>query len=84
MAEHTPYQKGIIKRYYEHRETLALQKLSEIVSNLYLEHHKGKIERAWKSALAHLLAAGANELRARKIFEERDLEGLARLLSELT
>jgi len=32
----TPHQKGIVKRYYEHKDTLATQKLGEIVSDLFL------------------------------------------------
>ncbi len=83
MADHTPYQKGIIKRYSEHRETLAIQKLSEIVSNLYLETSEAKARRAWSSAHAQLLAAGADPMKAQKIVETRDLEALARIISEL-
>ena len=34
--EYSRYQRGVIQRYYEHADTIALQKLSEIVSDLYL------------------------------------------------
>ena len=30
----TPHQKGIVRRYYEHRDALMHQKLAEIVSDL--------------------------------------------------
>ena len=82
MPDYTPYQKGIIRRYYEHRDTIALQKLAEIVSNLYLETSKAKVDRAWKSAHTQLLAAGVHEHHAAKIVEERDLEELARVVAQ--
>lgn len=84
MPEHSKYQKGVIKRYYEHRDTLALQKLAEIVSNLYLETSAAKIKRAWKSAHAQMLAAGVHKHQADNILEEQDLGALAKIVSDLT
>jgi hypothetical protein len=82
MTDYTPYQKGIIRRFYEHRDTLALQKLGEIVSNLYLETSEKKKDRLWKSAHAQMLGAGVHEHHARVVFESRDLEALAKLVGE--
>ncbi len=84
MSDHTPYQKGIIKRFYEHRDTLALQKLAEIVSNLYLETSEAKRKRAWKSAHAQMLAAGVHKHQAQSIIDDEDLGALAKLVAELT
>lgn len=84
MAEHSKYQKGVIKRFYEHRDTLALQKLGEIVSNLYLETSEAKIKRAWKSAHAQMLAAGVHQHEADHILEEKDLGALAKIVSDLS
>ena len=83
MTERTPYQKGIIRRYYEHRDTLALQTLAEIVSDLYLETSSAKQSRAWKRVLSQLRAAGVHEHQAQSIVDERDLGALARLVGEL-
>ncbi|MFO0984159.1 MAG: hypothetical protein U1E76_20965 [Planctomycetota bacterium] len=83
MSDHTPYQKGIIKRFYEHRDTLAVQKLSEIVSDLYLETSPAKVSRAWSNAFAQLRAAGVPEATATKITLARDLDGLARIVGKL-
>ena len=83
MSDYTPYQKGVIKRYYEHRDTLALQTLSEIVSDLYVATSEKKIDAAWKRVKPHLLAAGVHEHQASHIVEDRDLGALARLLAEL-
>jgi len=84
VTERTPYQKGVIRRYYEHRDTLALQKLAEIVSDLYLETSRPKVDRAWKSAHAQLLAAGVHKHQAQSIVDDRDLGALARLVGELS
>jgi len=84
VSDHTPYQKGIIKRFYEHRDTLALQKLAETVSNLYLETSEAKRKRAWKSAHAQMLAAGVHKHQAQSIIDDEDLGALAKLVAELT
>jgi hypothetical protein len=82
----SPHQKGIVKRYYEHQDTLATQKLGEIVSELYLltaEPDAKKAERLWKIAHTALLNARANKARVEKIVAERDLKALASLVNEL-
>lgn len=84
MTDYTPYQKGIIKRFYEHRDTLALQKLAEIVSNLYLETSEAKRKRLWKSAHAQMLAAGVHKHHAQALIDDEDLGALAGIVSELT
>jgi len=80
------YQKGIVKRYYENKDTLATQKLGEIVSELYLlevDPNARKAERLWKSAETALLNAGAGKARVERVIAARDLKGLAELVSQL-
>jgi hypothetical protein len=84
LPDYTPYQKGIIRRYYEHGETLALQNLSEIVSDLYLADTAAAKERLWKRAAAALAKLKSSKARTERIVAERDLEGLAALLTDLT
>ncbi len=81
--DHTPYQQGLIRRYYEHRDTLALQRLGEIVSDLYVEASEAKRSRAWAAAHKQLLAAGVHPHEARSIVEDRDLGALARLVARI-
>ena len=45
--ERTPHQDKIIKRYYDNRDDIMLQKLSEMVTDLYLAEGK-KRTRLWK------------------------------------
>ena len=80
---YSSYQKGVIKRYYENKDTLMRQKLGEIVSELYVCESEKKAARLWKSAHTALLQAGVIEARAAKVTGPRDLEGLARLVGEI-
>jgi len=79
----TPYQRGIIKRYYEHAETLALQQLAEIVSDLYLADTEAKKAKLWQKAESALLKLKAHKGQTQKVIASRDLEGLAKMLTEL-
>jgi len=45
--ERTPYQDKIIKRYYNNRDEIMWQKLSEVVTDLYLAEGK-KRTQLWK------------------------------------
>jgi hypothetical protein len=80
----TPHQKGIVKRFYEHRDTLALQRLGEIVSDLYVETSAARITRSWNSVQKLLLAAGVHRHQAETVVAERDLGALARMIAELS
>ncbi len=77
------YQKGIVKRYYQNRETLSNQKLGELVSELYLETSPKKLDKLWKSVHTALINAGANKARIEKITADRDLEALAKLVNDI-
>ena len=79
----TPYQKGVVKRYYEQRESISAQRLGEIVSDLYLCEGSGKAAKLWKSARTALLNAGANPVEVEKLCADRSLERLAKLAGDL-
>jgi hypothetical protein len=83
VPHYTPHQKGIIKRYYEHRDDIAIQKLGEIVSSLYTETNKRKIASGWKAAEKHLLAAGVHKHEVTNVVKDQDLGALAKILERL-
>lgn len=72
-----------MRRYYEHRDALAMQKLSETVSDLYLCKDERQAARLWQSARTALLNAGVHKARVEKVVAARDLERLAKLVSEI-
>lgn len=77
------YQEGIIRRGYEHRESIALQRLGEIVSDLYLAEG-GQANRLWANAKAALDKVAADDPQAAKILKQRKVEDLAKFLNTLT
>jgi len=53
MAEYSKFQQKVIRNYYENRDTLALQRAQELVTELYLTTGK-KREKHWESLALHL------------------------------
>jgi endonuclease III-like uncharacterized protein len=81
MAEYSKHQQKIIKNYYDNKEGISLQRLGELVTELYLaegkqrETHWKNIEKALenlkvpKTRIAHLRASDNPALVA-KLLEE--------------
>ncbi len=86
MAKHqwlTPHQKGIVRRYYDNKDDMALQTLTETVSELYLCTDQKKAERLWKKARTALVNAGVHETKADNAVAARDLKALAKLVEKI-
>lgn len=83
MAEHTPYQKKVIKRYYENEETLLYQKLSELPTEIYLAEGK-KLDKLWEQAAGALGKLGVAQTRIDHILSQRDPALLAEIVKELS
>lgn len=81
--EYTPYQKGIIKRYYDNLGDISAQKLGELVSDLYLAKDKTNVKNLWKAAETALGHLGVKPDRIKKVVDAKDLEALASLVGEL-
>ena len=84
VAEYSAYQRGVIKRYYEHRDTIALHKLAETIGNLYLEKNQAKVSALWEAAYKLMQHAGVPINQACVIVEDRDLDELAKIVSGLS
>mgnify|MGYP006259288039 CR=1 FL=1 len=50
MAERSRYQEKIIKNYYQNRESIAIQRIQELITDLYLAEGK-KREKVWNCLL---------------------------------
>ena len=79
----THTQRKIVNRYYEHLDTISVQKLAEAVSELYLADGKSA-ERLWKRVETALAKTGAGDARVRQILATRDVSALAKLVADLT
>ena len=53
MAKSSSYQDRVIRRYYQNQDAIMLQKLGDLVSDLYLAEGKAK-DRLWKRLAAAL------------------------------
>ena len=82
MADHTPYQKKIIDRYYRNFDAIQEARLSELIAEIYLAEGK-KRERLWKSAGDLLRKLEFPESRVEHILRKGDPTQLAAALQEL-
>lgn len=82
MAERTRYQEKIIRNYYDQRDALALQRLSEHVSNLYLSEGK-KRAQTWKWIVTALEQLKVPKGRIEHLVQQDNPELVARLVQEL-
>ncbi len=74
-----------IRNYYENLDTMSLQKLGEIISELYLaSDDRKKSDQLWTKASAALDKLKADPPRVSSIVSRRSIEDLARLLGDLT
>ena len=79
----TPHQHGIVRRYYEHADTLTLQKLQELVSEIAVTTDARRAKELWDGAARALKKTPADHLRVARLVGERNTEALARLVADL-
>ena len=82
MADYTPYQQKIIKRYYDHQDTLQRQRLADLVSELYLAEGK-KRARAWEAAAAAMQKLGVPQPRIDHLLKQNNPALIAEVVKEL-
>jgi len=82
MEDFTHSQQKIIKRYYDNADSIHLQRLADLVTDLYLAEGKKK-ERAWKSVANVLEKLEIPASRIAHILQVADPKLLANLVSEL-
>ena len=83
MENYSKHQQGIIKRYYENIDQITLQKLSELVTELYLAEGK-KRDKMWQTAIGHMEKLKVPKDRIDHILARKDVTLLAGLVKELT
>ena len=83
MPDHTRYQKKVIKNYYDNLDTILLERLSDLVTNLYLAEDK-KREKLWKSAAEVMKKIEVPPTRIEHLVAKKDPALLAVLVKELS
>jgi len=82
MAKDPRHQQNIIKRYYEHHETIQSNRLSEMVSELWLTDDEKTKVKIWGKVQVALMRMGVDATQVAKVVGKRDLEALARLVAQ--
>jgi hypothetical protein len=82
MAEYSKYQQKVIKNYYDNRDAIALQRASELVTELYLTTGK-KRTKHWDSLELHLGKLGVKPDVIEHLRTEDKPELVATLLKKL-
>jgi hypothetical protein len=82
VAERSKYQQKIIKNYYENREAISLQRLSELVTELYLAEGKAR-QKQWKSITSALEKLKVPAARIEHLVKQDNPSLVAKLVEEL-
>jgi hypothetical protein len=82
VADYSPYQQKIIKRYYQNFDAIKFQRLSDLTTELYLAEGK-KSERLWMQVFEILRKLEFPATRVEHLAQKRDPAILASIIKEL-
>jgi hypothetical protein len=77
------HQQKIISRYYENRDQIDSQRLSELVTNLYLTDSAKKLEKQWAAAGEIMERLKVPQSRIEHVLKQRDPAVLAEVVQDL-
>jgi hypothetical protein len=80
--EYTEYQKDLISGYYKNLDTIMLDKLSELVTELYLADSKARKNRLWERAHKAMVKLKVPPAIINHIVQQQDVEILAKNLQD--
>ena len=82
MENFSPHQQKIIKRYYREQDSIQLQRLGELVTDLYLSEGK-KRDKVWASVATAMQKLGVAQTRIDHILAQKQPELVAKVVQEL-
>jgi hypothetical protein len=80
--EYSDYQKDVISSYYKNLDTIMLQKLAEIVSELYIADSQVKTDKLWQRVRKAMVKLNIPEAIIDHIMENKDINILAKNIQE--
>jgi len=80
--QYSKYQQDLIGRYYKNLDSIMLQKLSELVSQLYLADTPAKRQRLWQRAHKAMLKLKVPAPIINHIMQKKDVKTLAQNLED--
>jgi hypothetical protein len=81
--QYSKFQQKAIKSFYDNREAISIQRLGELVTDLYLAEGKSRATK-WKAIAAALGRLGVPEAEVAHLMKKDDPALLAKKVSELT
>jgi hypothetical protein len=80
--EYSKYQQEVISQYYKNLDSIMLQKLSELVSDLYLANSPEKLDKLWDRVHKAMLKLKIPPAIVSHIMQKRSIEILAKNLQD--
>ncbi len=80
--DYSQYQKAVISGYYNNLDTIMLQKLGELVTELYLADTRTKQNRLWQRANKAMLKLKVPPAIIDHMMEKKDVQVLAKNLQD--
>ena len=80
--ERSKYQAEVIARYYDNLDTIMLQKLGELVTDLYLADTNAKQAKLWQRAHKAMVKLKVPPAIINHIMKKRDVQILAKNLQD--
>ena len=81
--QYSKFQQKAIKNYYDNREAISIQRLGELVTDLYLAEGKSRATK-WKAIAAALGKLGVPESEIAQLVKKDDPALLAKKVTELS
>ena len=82
MTKYSRHQQNIIKNYYDNREAISIQRLQELVTELYLSEGK-KRDRNWQLIASHLEKLGVKRERVAHLVAQDKPELIAQVINKM-
>ena len=80
---YSQYQRDLIDRYYKRKDDIMVQKLGELISEIYVCESPKRLDRLWDRVGKALLNLEENPAFVKDLVDKRDLEFLAKVLNTL-
>jgi len=80
---YTEYQRKVIKNFYDNKDLRLIQKLGELVSNLYVETSEKKKESGWKRIKKMLVDLKVYPHEVEYLTKDKNLSMISKKLSEM-
>lgn len=80
---YTEYQKKVIRHFYENKDLRLIQKMGELVTDLYLETSEKKRESGWKKIKKMLIDLKVHPQEVEYLTKDKNLAVISKKVAEM-